>query len=200
MSIVRRLDKVPRIHKVVTDEAHHAPATSWLKIYNRIGELLPDWQHLGVTATPIRTKGAADLEAIFGKPVYVKSIFELIVEGYLSPLKGMEVRTEVSVEDVGIQAGDFIAEELSRVINTKERNRLVVENYLELAADRKALVFAADLNHARSLAEMFKMQGVNAVWVSGETPLSLRRSFLEKLRNGEIKSNCELHGLHRRLR
>ena len=78
----------------MTDEAHHAPARSWLKIYNRIGELLPDWQHLGVTATPIRTKGASDLEAIFGKPVYVKSIFELIVEGYLSPLKGLEVRTE----------------------------------------------------------------------------------------------------------
>jgi hypothetical protein len=41
------------------------------------------------------------------------------------------------VEDVGIQGGDFIAEELSRAINTKERNRLVVENYLELAAERK---------------------------------------------------------------
>jgi superfamily II DNA or RNA helicase len=192
MSIVRRLHRIPRIHKVVTDEAHHAAASSWLKIYNRIGELLPDWQHLGVTATPIRTKGAADLEAIFGKPVYVKSIFELIVEGYLSPLKGMEVRTQVSVEDVGVQAGDFIAEELSRIINTKERNRLVVENYLELAADRKAIVFAADLNHATSLAEMFKAQGVSTTWVSGETPLSLRRVFLEKLRSGEIKVvvNC----------
>ncbi len=192
MSIVRRLHKIPRIDKVVTDEAHHAPATSWLKIYNRIGALLPDWRHLGVTATPIRSKGAADLEAIFGKPVYVKSIFELIVEGYLSPLKGMEVRTQVSVEDVGIQAGDFIAEELSRAINTRERNRLVVENYLELAADRKALVFAADLNHAKSLADTFKAHGVSAAWVSGETPLGLRRSFLEKLRKGELKVivNC----------
>jgi superfamily II DNA or RNA helicase len=192
MSIVRRLHKIPRIDKVVTDEAHHAPATSWLKIYNRIGELLPDWRHLGVTATPIRSKGAADLEAIFGKPVYVKSIFELIVEGYLSPLKGMEVRTEVSVEDVGIQAGDFVAEELSRVINTRERNRLVVENYLELAADRKALVFAADLNHAKGLAEMFKAHGVSAAWVAGNTPLALRRSLLEKLRKGQLKVivNC----------
>jgi superfamily II DNA or RNA helicase len=192
MSIARRLHKIPRIHKVVTDEAHHAPATSWLKIYNRIGELLPDWRHLGVTATPIRSKGAADLEAIFGRPVYVKSIFELIVEGYLSPLKGLEVRTEVSVEDVGVQGGDFIAEELSRAINTRERNRLVVENYLELAADRKALVFAADLNHAKSLAEMFKAQGVSAAWVSGETPLSFRRAFLQKLRSGQIKVivNC----------
>jgi superfamily II DNA or RNA helicase len=192
MSIARRLHKMPRIHRVVTDEAHHAPARSWLKIYNRIGELLPDWRHLGVTATPIRTKGASDLEAIFGKPVYVKSIFELIVEGYLSPLKGMEVKTQISVEDVGIQAGDFIAEQLSRVINTKERNRLVIENYLELAADRKALVFAADLNHAKSLAETFKAQGVSAACVSGETPLTMRRSFLEKLRSGELKVivNC----------
>jgi superfamily II DNA or RNA helicase len=192
MSVVRRLDKIPRMDKVVTDEAHHAPASSWLKIYKRLGELFPDWQHVGVTATPIRNKGASDLEAIFGKPVYVKSIFELIVEGYLSPLKGLEVKTEISVEDVGIQGGDFIAEELSRVINTKERNQMVVENYLELAVDRKALVFAADLNHARSLAEMFKTQGVSAAWVSGETPLNSRRSFLEKLRNGELKVivNC----------
>jgi superfamily II DNA or RNA helicase len=104
----------------------------------------------------------------------------------------MEVRTEASVEEVGIQAGDFIAEELSRAINTKERNRLVVERYLALAADRKALVFAADLNHAKSLAEMFKAQGVSAACVSGETPLGMRRSFLEKLRTGELKVivNC----------
>jgi superfamily II DNA or RNA helicase len=192
MTMARRLDKVPRIQNVVTDEAHHAPASSWLKIYKRIGELFPDWQHLGVTATPIRANGASDLEAIFGKPVYVKSIFELIVEGYLSPLKGLEIRTEISVEDVGVQRGDFIAEELSRVINTKERNRLVVENYLELARNRKALVFAADLNHARSLAEMFKTQGVSAAWVAGNTPLSLRRSLLEKLRKGQLKviANC----------
>ena len=79
MSVVRRLDKIPRTHEVVTDEAHHAPARSWLRIYRRIGEMVPGWQHLGVTATPIRTNGASDLEAIFGKPVYVKSIFELIV-------------------------------------------------------------------------------------------------------------------------
>src|SRR5439155_18258929 len=151
MSIVRRLDKIPCIDKVVTDEAHHAPASSWLKIYKRLGEVLPDWQHLGVTATPIRTKGTSDIEAIFGKPVYVKSIFELIVEGYLSPLKGLEVKTEISVEDCGVQGGDFIAEELSRVINTKERNRLVVENYLQLAAERKALVFAAYLKNAMKL-------------------------------------------------
>jgi superfamily II DNA or RNA helicase len=192
MAIARRLDKVPRIQNVVTDEAHHAPASSWLKIYERVSELFPDWQHLGVTATPIRANGASDLDTIFGKPVYVKSIFELIVEGYLSPLKGLEVRTEISVEDVGVQRGDFIAEELSRVINTKERNRLVVENYLELARDRKALVFAADLNHARSLAEMFKTQGVNAAWVAGNTPLALRRSLLEKLRKGQLKVivNC----------
>jgi ATP-dependent helicase IRC3 len=192
MSIVRHLDEIPRIHNVVTDEAHHAPARSWLKIYKRIGELVPDWRHLGVTATPIRTKGASDLEAIFGKPVYVKSIFELIVEGYLSPLKGLEVRTEISVEGVGVQGGDFIAEELSRAINTKERNQLVVENYLELAADRKALVFAADLNHAKDLAAMFKTHGVHAAWVSGKTPLSLRRSILEKLRGGEVRVivNC----------
>jgi superfamily II DNA or RNA helicase len=192
MSVVRRLDEIPQIHKVVTDEAHHAPARSWLKIYQRIGETAPGWQHLGVTATPIRTKGASDLEAIFGRPVYVKSIFELIVEGYLAPIRGLEVRTETSVEDVGVHGGDFVAEQLSRVINTEVRNRLVVENYLDLAADKKALVFAADLNHARNLAAVFQSHGVTAAWVSGETPLSLRRSFLKSLHKGEIKVivNC----------
>ncbi len=192
MSVVRRLEEVPRIGTVVTDEAHHAAARSWLKIYDSVGDVNPDWRHLGVTATPIRAKGASDLEAIFGKPVYVKSIFELIVEGYLCPLRGLEVRTEVSVEEVGVHAGDFIVEDLSRVINTRDRNRLIVENYLELASDRKALVFAADLNHARSLTDMFKTYGVNAAWISGETPMHVRRSILKSLREGEIKVvvNC----------
>ncbi len=192
MSVVRRLEEVPRIGTVVTDEAHHAPARSWLKIYDQVGGVNPDWCHLGVTATPIRAKGTSDLEAIFGKPVYVKSIFELIVEGYLCPLRGLEVRTEVSVEEVGVHAGDFLAEELSRVINTRDRNRLIVENYLELASERKALVFAADLNHARNLTDMFKTYGVNAAWISGETPMRVRRSILKCLREGEIKVvvNC----------
>jgi len=51
MSLARRLHKIPRIHNVMSDEAHHAPARSWLSIYNRIGELFPNWRHLGVTAT-----------------------------------------------------------------------------------------------------------------------------------------------------
>jgi hypothetical protein len=35
-------------------------------------------------------------------------------------------------------------------------------------------------------------QGVSAAWVSGETPVSLRRSFLEKLRKSELSLivNC----------
>ena len=192
MSVVRRLDEIPRIDKVVTDEAHHAAAGSWLKIYKRVGDANPDWCHLGVTATPIRAKGTSDLDTIFGKPVYVKSIFELIVEGYLCRLKGLEVRTEVSVEQVGVHAGDFIAGELSQVINTNDRNRLIVENYLELASERKALVFAADLRHAGNLTDMFKACGVNAAWISGGTPTHERRSILGSLRDGRIRVviNC----------
>lgn len=192
MSIVRHLEKLPGTNTVVTDEAHHAPAKSWLKIYQQVQAVNPDWRHLGVTATPIRAKGSSELHAIFGKPVYVKSIFELIVEGYLCPLTGLEVKTEVSVEDVGVHAGDFVADQLSRVINTRDRNRLVVENYIELASDRKALVFAADLNHARNLTDMFKSYGFNAAWISGDTPLYVRRSILQSLRDGELKVvvNC----------
>lgn len=64
-----------------------------------------------------------DRRAVKLESRYVKSIFELIVEGYLCPLRGLEVRTEVSVEEVGVHAEDFIVEELSRVINTRDRNR-----------------------------------------------------------------------------
>src|SRR5262249_15623493 len=183
----------PRRHKrVVTSTPEHAGETLGLKPSGGGGGIPRGGKVLGVTAPPIRTRGVSDLEAIFGRPVYAKSIFELIVEGYLSPIKGLEVRTETSVEDVGVHGGDFVPEQLSRFINTQERNRLVVKNYLDLAANRKALVFAADLNHARNLTAMFQAHGVNAVWVSGETPLSLRRSFLTSLRKGEIKVivNC----------
>lgn len=52
-SLVNRLSYFEQFGLIITDEAHHATAKTYRKIY----EAFPDSYHLGVTATPIRLDG-----------------------------------------------------------------------------------------------------------------------------------------------
>ncbi len=49
------------------------------------------------------------------------------------------------------------------MVNTTERNALVVATFQELAPGRKAVAFAADVQHAEDLAGAFRWVG----WASG---------------------------------
>ena len=52
-TLSRRLGKLPDYDFIITDENHHAPCTTYKKIY----EFYPKAKRLGVTATPCRLDG-----------------------------------------------------------------------------------------------------------------------------------------------
>ncbi|MEG0285031.1 MAG: DEAD/DEAH box helicase family protein [Vagococcus sp.] len=54
MTIVNKLDKIPKPDLIITDENHHGLASSYKKIY----EYFSDVKRLGFTATPIRLNGS----------------------------------------------------------------------------------------------------------------------------------------------
>ena len=56
---------------------------------------------------------------------------------------------------------DYDEIELAKVVNDPERNKLVVEKYLELGGGQ-ALVFGASVKHAQDLAGAFLARGVKA--------------------------------------
>ncbi|MBI2543208.1 MAG: DEAD/DEAH box helicase [Candidatus Aenigmarchaeota archaeon] len=190
----RRLEQLGKeFGFLATDEAHHAAATSYLRVYEHLELPRKDLLSLGVTATPFRSDEKA-LEEAFDQVVYKKTISEMIMDGYLCDLRALRVKTSIDLDNIQTFGDDFYERDLADAINTVNRNRLIVESYLNYGEDRLALCFTANVKHAEDLAEAFRNNGVDSTSISGEMPYHERKSTLRKFHNQEIKvlCNCQL--------
>ena len=199
---------------LVIDEAHHAPATSYLKLLHRLGlgpdpfapgQTVGDRRKafktfkpadtapflLGFTATPNRTDGVG-LEAIFDEIAYTRTIEEMIKAGWLCKIVGKRVSTVASLEGVKISDGDFQEGALAKAVNLANRNELAVKSYLSLAAGRRCLVFCVDVQHTLDMTEAFKNVGVSVDMVVGSTPKEQRDAIIANYKRGIIPvlANC----------
>jgi len=185
-----RLEQLPHFDLIITDEAHHAVADSYLRIYDTIlnGNL-----HVGFTATPNRADNEG-LGKVFERVVFEKTIKEMIEGGWLCNLEGKRITTDVSLDNVHTAIGDFNKRELTAAINTANRNQLIVKSWLELANERKTLAFTVDIQHAHDLSETFTNHGIRASPISGKTPMDERHGLIEKFHSGDIQvlCNCNL--------
>ena len=198
---VQTLSRVSRLKQLgdtpfnflVTDEAHHSVASSYQRIYDALLEDGSEQLHLGVTATPNRADRRGLLE-VYQEVVYHRSLLEMIRAGWLCDLRCVQITTDVSLDSVHTKQGDFAQGELGAVINTENRNELIVQAYQEHAAGRMALCFTVNVQHALDLAEAFQEEGVNAVAISGKTPIEERRKTLKRFHDREIDviCNCQM--------
>ncbi len=171
---------------IIVDEAHHSEAES----YQKVLDALPDAFVLGVTATPDRL----DKKTLFnGKaPLYSASIIDMVRDGYLCDVKAVAIRTETNLDSLHTEMGDYKVGELEAAVDTPERNRRVVEAYVEKADGRRALCFGVTVQHAQNLAAAFSLQGVPVGMVEGNTPLEERKRLYKALRSGEIRVLCNV--------
>jgi superfamily II DNA or RNA helicase len=191
----KRLNRLEpdRFFLIVVDEAHHATAKTYRRILKYLGVFDPDTRKLlvGFTATPKRGDGQG-LDAVFQEIVFSRSLPEMVGEGYLSPVAGYRVETDIDLTRVRTRMGDFVVSHLSRAVNVEQRNRLVVEVFRSRLKDRKTLCFCVDVAHAHSLAETFKTEGIPAGAISGDMEGSERTRVLNDFSQGRIRvlANC----------
>ncbi|MGA3037895.1 MAG: DEAD/DEAH box helicase [Vulcanimicrobiaceae bacterium] len=161
-----------RIGLFVIDEAHHAAAPTYRAIVTTIRWRRDDAMIMGFTATP-RRADKVGLGDIFQKIVYSMDTAEAVEAGYLVPVHAYMIHTQTSLDQVNSRAGDFVVGELADAVDNEERNGKVIEAYLELVPGRKALVFAASVQHAKNLRDTFKERGIPALFASGDCGLYL---------------------------
>jgi len=180
----RRLSKFPEDYfkTVIVDEAHHAAAES----YRRILDYFRPKLLLGVTATPQRSDSVR-LTDVFDEIIYYKNIIDLIQDGYLCRLLGYRVKTDTDISEVETANGDYIVSQLEDTINTPSRNAIVVKSYLEFAPNKKTLVFASGVQHAKDLAVSFAQKQIPVRVVLGGTPDEEREEIYSKFSSGQIK-------------
>ena len=183
---------VPDFDTIVIDEAHHAPANTYRRILSHCHAWHPEGPLVvGVTATPERDDRKS-LRQVFECIVYHKSLLEMMLAGYLSDLRAIQVLLQASFDGVRVRQGDFVERDLETLLLEASALAHVVAAFKTQAAERKALLFTPTVAMAHAMAETFYAAGIAAEALEGRTPLSERRAILQRLHTGQTRvvANC----------
>ena len=204
-----RLRQLPTDYDlIICDEAHHATADSYRRLFYRYGfidlyacgienasGLFPFFNEnrklLGVTATPDRTDKES-LDAIFDEIVYRISIADLIPD-YLSDFRCITRDAGVDISHVRSTAGDLNQEELGKAIEDGGLLDSLPNVITESLSDRKhTLIFLPTVDASIEATRILNEAGITAACVLGITPPEERKQMLTDFRDGKIRVliNC----------
>ena len=173
---------------VVIDEAHHALA----KTYKMMWDAWPDARFLGLTATPCRLngKGFTDLFDILVQswdiPTFIKAKW-LSTYDFVSIKADSRTQQLISSLKKRGADGDYQVKEMDAVLNKRPSIERLYNCVIEYAHNRKGFVYAINIDHARSIAEYYQSQGVNAVAIDSHTPVKERERIISSFRSGGLQ-------------
>ncbi|MGI8581302.1 MAG: DEAD/DEAH box helicase [Chitinophagaceae bacterium] len=172
---------------VIIDEAHHALATTYRKLWN----FYPDSKFLGVTATPIRTNGQG-FHDLFDKLITTASIKWFIKNNHLSDIRYFASHTP-DLSNIKIRAGDYDETELSEVMQDKAVMADLVQSYIDFANDKKMIVFAVNRAHSKKIVEKFYSSGFPTKSIDSLTPTDERQNIVDDFRKSKFKILCNVN-------
>jgi superfamily II DNA or RNA helicase len=171
----------------IIDEAHHAAAKTWGKIFDAFPSL-----KLGVTATPCRRDGKG-LDDVFDTLVLGAGMQDLIQMGNLvQPV--YYCPSVMDLSGVDTQAGEYITSQLEKVVDKPTITGDAVAHYRKLADGLPAVAFCVSRKHAEHVAQQFREAGYSAYAVDGMTDDKERERILSGLANGTVQvvTSCDL--------
>ena len=186
-SIVRNLDqfKPDDFAYLIIDECHHAAAKSYTKILKYFKTSFT----LGLTATDERADGQ-DLLEIFQEVAHRLDLQEAVETGVLCPVRCIRVKTNINMSDVRINGFKYNSLDLEETIMVPDRNKLIVDTYLEYVNGKSTVIFCTSVNHANIIAELLRQQGVKAEAVSGSIKNLERNRILRDYADKKIQVLC----------
>ena len=165
---------------IIIDEAHHSNAPS----YQRLSQFT-DAYILGFTATPCRTNG--DGLNMFSDIVLGPSIRELIKNKHLVRPRYFSPEMTFNLENVQVNAGDYVDTELAKILNTDVNNKSLVNTYQNYVYGKKGIVYAVNKLHAEKIASCYNQERINAEFIDSDTETIDRRAILKRFEQGITK-------------
>lgn len=188
-TISRRIDALDFIPSlVVIDEAHHALA----KTYKMMWDAWPDARFLGLTATPCRLNGKGFTD-LFDVLVQSWDISTFIKEKWLSTYDFVSIKSDGvtqrlidSLQKRGAD-GDYQNKEMDMLLNKRPSIERLYQSFEEYGKDRKGIVYAINISHAKKIMELYQEHGIKAVAIDSKTPAAQRQADIEAFKNGDIQ-------------
>jgi superfamily II DNA or RNA helicase len=166
---------------VVADEAHHSTSASWR---DTLGHFAAS-KILGVTATPHRSD-EKNLGNFYETVGYEIGLFDLIHQGYLSPIVLRSIPLKIDVGSVQMRSGDYAVDSLGKTL--EPYLPLIAGAIREHAGFRRILIFCPLIATSEKMAAAMKAEGFSCEHVHGES--HDRREILARFENGETECLC----------
>ena len=173
-SLVNRLDRFTpdEFGTIITDEAHHAAAGTYRKIYDYF---TPE-KHIGFTATPNRGDKAR-LDSVYSEIIFQRDLRWAIESGYLCDIYCLRVNIGYDLSAVHTRHGDYAPGELEEAMDGTAD--AIAQAYREHAKGA-TLIFAVSVHQAEEIAARIP----GAVVVTGKT--KNRAEIIERFTRREI--------------
>lgn len=193
LTLRNRIAKIPVCKILVIDEAQHSTSRTWKEVidhYAELGVII-----LGLSATPKRLSGES-LKECFDVMVQGPTIRELIDMGALSQYKYFAPSVGIDTSTIKITCGDYSKTELEIAVNKKAITGDVIAHYKKLIPGKRAIVFCVTVDHAKSVAEQFSVNGIPAEFVDGSMSKEYRKNAIDRFKRGEtlVLTNVEIAG------
>lgn len=180
---------------LIIDEAHRSVGDSYRRTLDYY-KANPNLKILGVTATPDRADEEA-LGQIFESVAYDYEILDAIHDGWLVPVEQQMIHVAgLDYSGVGTTAGDLNQGDLADVVEQERNLHGIAHPTIDLAGDRRAIVFCASVKQAERMAEIFnRHKPGSGAWVCGKTDKEDRNKINRDFAAGEIQFLCNV-GTH----
>jgi hypothetical protein len=192
-SVYRRAAELDRFDLILIDEAHMLPPDGEGMYRTFLADarvVNPSIRLIGLTATPYRmTSGMICApDHLLNHVCYEVGVRELIVQGYLCPLKTKAGRRKVDTSSLHVRGGEFIAGEVEALMDDKMVVQSACREIVEHTQDRHSvLIFASGVQHALHVQRVLGEMGHECGFVCGDTLPFERAETLERFKDGELK-------------
>lgn len=182
---------------IFIDEAHLVSgneSSQYLTFIATMKIINPHLKVIGMSATPFRMgMGYITENGLFTDIVHdvtgLDNFNKLIEDGYICPLVPKRTKTELDVSNVGVQNGEFKANELQTAVDVDQITQAALRELVEHGKDRKSwLIFASGIEHAEHIATMLDTFGIEAAAIHSKQAMEYNDKCILAFKNFEIQA------------
>ncbi|MBQ3807390.1 MAG: DEAD/DEAH box helicase family protein [Kiritimatiellae bacterium] len=195
-SVYNKIEAFKPFDLVMIDEVHMVPPDgegryrTFLEAAKRVN---PRVRLVGWTATPYRTQGGliCKPENLLNEVCYEIGVKELINRGYISNITARAGKVKANTEGLHIRAGEFVAEDVEKLMGEDRLVTSACQEIVELTKDRQScLIFCTSIAHCKKVAaQIAKFSGEECAVVTGDTPDLEREETIRRLRGETVKAD-----------
>ena len=177
------------------DECHRIMARTPRAALEKLYRANLNMRLLGASATPHRSDGQGVGRVFGSKAAYKITIKDAIQKlECIAPFDAYAARLDRGEHDFSNvrtnAVGDYAPGETGRILSLESALEIIVDKWLEKAADRPTIAFTASVQQAHDLAAAFDGVGVQAEAIDGATPKKRRAELIEAYRRGDFQVLC----------